>query len=400
MKVLVADKLADSGIERLRQEGHDVDVMPALSGDDLVEALRQSEPSVLIVRSTKVPEAAIAASPSLELIVRAGAGYDNIDVEAASARGVFVSNCPGKNAAAVAELTIGLMLALDRAIPDNVIEARNGRWEKGKFSKASGLKGRTLGIIGLGGIGTLVAKFAQALQMRVVVWSRSLTDARAAELGIERREDPLSVAAEADYVTLHVAATADTRHLAGRKFFEVMKEGAGFINTTRGSVVDEDALRWAVESRGIRAALDVMEGEPTGKAAEFSHPLANAEGVYFTHHIGASTEQAQDETASEAARIVSVYRETGRVANCINLAEQSPATMLLTVRHLDRVGVLASVLDEIRKANWNVQEMENLVFEGAQAACARIQVDGPADPSVVERIRGLDNILAASLLTY
>ncbi len=399
MKILVADKLAESGIERLRQHGHEVAVRPDLTGDELIDALRETEPAVLIVRSTKVPEPTIAASPSLELIVRAGAGYDNIDVQAASARGVFVSNCPGKNAAAVAELTIGLLLALDRAIPDNVIEARDGRWEKGRFSKASGLKGRTLGVIGLGGIGTLVAKLGLSLNMRVVAWSRSLTDERAAELGIERREDPLAVAAASDYVTLHVAATPDTKQLAGREFFERMKEGAGFINTTRGSVVDEAALRWAVENRGIRAALDVVENEPAGKSGEFTHPLAQIDGVYITHHIGASTQQAQDETAIEAARIVNVYHETGRVENCVNLADQSPATMLLTVRHLDRVGVLASVLDEIRKADWNVQEMENLVFAGAQAACARIQVDGREDQSVVDRIRDLDNILAVSLLT-
>lgn len=280
-----------------------------------------------------------------------------------------------------------------------MIEARDGRWEKGRFSKASGLKGRTLGVIGLGGIGTLVAKLGLSLNMRVVAWSRSLTDERAAELGIERREDPLAVAAASDYVTLHVAATPDTKQLAGREFFERMKEGAGFINTTRGSVVDEAALRWAVENRGIRAALDVVENEPAGKSGEFSHPLAQIDGVYITHHIGASTQQAQDETAIEAARIVNVYHETGRVENCVNLADQSPATMLLTVRHLDRVGVLASVLDEIRKADWNVQEMENLVFAGAQAACARIQVDGREDQSVIDRIRDLDNILAVSLLT-
>src|SRR5690625_6175060 len=149
MKILVADKLAESGIERLRQHEHEVAVRPDLTGDELIDALRHTAPAVLVVSSTKVPEPALAAPPSLELIVRAGAGYDNIDVQAASARGVFVSNCPGKNAAAVAELTIGLLLALDRAIPDNVIEARNGRWEKGQFSKASGLKGRTLGVIGL-----------------------------------------------------------------------------------------------------------------------------------------------------------------------------------------------------------------------------------------------------------
>jgi D-3-phosphoglycerate dehydrogenase / 2-oxoglutarate reductase len=398
MTVLVADKLAEVGLNLLRSQGFDVIEAPKASGDALIAALDEHRPKVLIVRSTKVPGAAIESTESLELIVRAGAGFDNIDVETASERGIFVANCPGKNAAAVAELTLGLILAADRAIPDNVIDARNGVWNKGLYGKARGLKGRTLGVVGLGNIGLAVVRGAQALGMNVVAWSRSLTDERASALGIRRLESAVAVARAADVVSLHVAATPDTKHLANAEFFGAMKPGALFVNTTRSSVVDEDALGTALDEKQIRAALDVFEGEPAGKEGPFEHRLARHERVYITHHIGASTEQAQDETAEEAVRIITEYRDHGRVPNCVNIAVLTPATHMLTVRHLDKVGVLATVLDEVRKAGWNVQEMENLVFAGAHAACARIRFNGSEDAETMERIRANSDVLAVSLL--
>ncbi len=398
MRILVADRLSAHAIEVLEAAGHAVLEQPALGGEALVAALAEAQPQVLIVRSTRVPAEAMDAAPSLELIVRAGAGYDTIDLEAASGRGIFVANCPGKNADAVAELTMGLLLALDRRLPDNVAEARAGRWNKAAFSRADGLKGRTLGIVGLGHIGQAVARRAQAFGMSVLAWSRSLTEAAAAERGVRRASDPLEVAARADAVTLHVAATPETKHLANRAFFEAMREGALFVNTTRASVVDEAALAWAVEHRGLRVALDVMEGEPAAKEGPFAHPLAGHPNVYFTHHIGASTRQAQEAIAAEAARVVTTYADTGHVPNAVNMATQTPATHLLTVRHLDRVGVLAAVLDEMRLAGWNVQEMENLVFDGAKAACARIRFDGTPGEAVVQRIQAHPDVLAVTLL--
>ncbi len=398
MRILIADTLSEAAQAALEAGGHQVTVRAGVKDEALVEALRDVSPQVLIVRSTKVKGAALDASANLELIVRAGAGVDTIDVEGASARGIFVANCPGKNADAVAELTMGLLLALDRQIPANVADARGGQWRKGHYSKAAGLKGRTLGVVGVGSIGEGVIKRAKAFGMRVVAWSRSLTPEKAQALGAEHRDSPLEVAREADIVTLHVASTPATRQMADRAFFEAMKDGAFFVNTTRADVVDEDALAWAVEHKHVRAALDVFSGEPSGKEGTFEHPLARHEGVYVTHHVGASTEQAQEAIADEAARIVNTYAATGRVPNCVNLAERSPATHLLTVRHHDRVGVLASVLNEVRAANWNVQEMENLIFEGAQAACARIRFTGEPDDATRERIRALDHVLDASII--
>ncbi|MDX1546786.1 MAG: phosphoglycerate dehydrogenase [Rhodothermales bacterium] len=398
MKILIADTLADVGARALTEAGHDVVPLPKASGDALTEALRTERPNVLVVRSTKVTAEMMDAAPSLELIVRAGAGYDTIDVEGASARGIFVANCPGKNATAVAELAVGLLLALDRRLPENVLDAREGRWNKAAYAKADGLKGRTLGVVGTGSIGQEVIVRALALEMRVAAWSRSLTPALARALGVDRMETPLDVAREADAVTLHVASTPETRHLAGRAFFEAMKPGALFINTTRGAVVDEDALRWALDEKGLRAALDVFENEPAYKEGALDADLARHPNVYLTHHIGASTQQAQDATAEEAARVILDYDASGHVPNCVNLADRSPATHLLTVRHRDRVGVLAAVLDEVRKARWNVQEMENLIFAGAQAAVAHIRFDGDADDGVVRRIEALDDVLAVSLI--
>lgn len=398
MIILVADKLAESGMQALREAGHTVVAEPKVSGDTLLDALRNAQPHMLVVRSTKVNSAMMDANPNLELIVRGGAGYDTIDVEGASQRGIFVANCPGKNATAVAELTTALILALDRRIPDNVNDARAGRWNKAAYSKAQGVKGRTLGVIGTGNIGQEVVARALALEMRVLAWSRSLTDGLADALGVERRESPRAVAADADVVTLHVASTPATHHLADRAFFEAMKPGAFFINTTRGPVVDEAALRWAMDEKGIRAALDVFEGEPSYKEGALDLPLAQHPNVYLTHHIGASTQQAQDATAAEAARIINTYAETGHVPNCVNMEAHSPATHLLTVRHLDKIGVLAVVLDEVRKANWNVQEMENLVFAGAKAACARIRFNGVPSDEVKTRIENHPDVLAASLI--
>lgn len=398
MNILIVDKLSERAVSALSAAGHCVVSETGLKDDALVEAVRIGRPQVLVVRSTKVPAAVMDAGPSLELIVRAGAGYDNIDVQTASQRGIFVANCPGKNAAAVAELTMGLILALDRFIPDNVADARAGTWNKIKYSAARGLKGKTLGILGMGNIGREVVTRARGFDLRIMAWSRSLTDERAAELAIERCEQPTDLAREADIVSVHVAAAPETNGLVDRNFFEAMKPGAYFVNTSRSAVVDENAMRWAMDQKGIRVAADVIANEPSGKDGVLESELARHPNFYLTHHIGASTEQAQEAIAEEAARVINTYAETGHVLNGVNLATHSPATHLLTVRHLDKVGVLAAVLDEVRKAGWNVQEMENVIFEGARAACARIRFDGDAGQEVIDRIAAHPDVLAASAI--
>ncbi len=396
MTVLVADNIANVGIEALRSAGHAVMVKPGLSGEALIETLRAEQPAVLIVRSTRVTQVALEANSTLALIVRAGAGYDTIDVSGAAQRGIFVANCPGRNSVAVAELTLGLIVALDRRIPDNVIDARNGRWNKKVYAEAEGLKGRTLGIIGLGNIGTEVMRRGQAFDLDVIAWSRSLTPKKAEIQNIGYRSSPQAVAADASIVSLHVASTPETEHLADRRFFEALPDGALFVNTTRAAVVDEEALEWAMNEKDILAAIDVMDGEPASKQTEFNHPLADHPNLYMTHHIGASTQQALDATALEAARIIRTFDEEGDVPNCVNLAAQTEASYQLTVRHKDKVGVLAGVLDEVRRANWNIQEMSNRIFEEREAAVASIRFAGTYDEDPIARIEESDDVFAVS----
>jgi len=340
----------------------------------------------------------LAAGP-LKLIVRAGAGYNTIDVAAASRRGIYVSNCPGKNSVAVAELAFALILALDRRIADNVIALRAGQWNKKEFSKARGLFGRTLGLLGLGKIGQEMIPRAKAFGMPIVAWSRSLTNERAERLGVERMETPLDVARVADVVSVHVALKPDTRMLIGPDFFKAMKDGAYFINTTRGEVVDQAALLDVIHAKGIRAGLDVFAVEPTSAVAEFTDSIAQEESVYGTHHIGASTDQAQEAIAAETVRIIKSFKETGQVPNVVNLAQRTPATHRLVVRHRDRPGVLAQVLDAIKAEQINVQEMENIVFEGAEAAVARINLDKAPSNKTLNRLRaGNEDIIELDVL--
>jgi D-3-phosphoglycerate dehydrogenase len=398
MRVLIADKFEQSGRDGLQALGCDVSFLPDLKDEALTEAIRQQMPDVLVVRGTKVTEPMLAAG-QIKLVVRAGAGFNTIDVAAASRRGIYVSNCPGKNSIAVAELAFALMLALDRRIADNVIALRRGEWNKKEFSKARGLFGRTLGLVGVGKIGAEMIPRARAFGMRVVAWSRSLTPERAAELGVEYKASPEDVARDADIVSVHVALNADTRGFLGKTFFATMNEGAYFINTARGEVVDQTALVEAMKSRRIRAGLDVFAGEPTSATAPFSDEIASEPGLYGTHHIGASTDQAQEAIAAETVRIVREFKETGNVPNVVNLARQTPATHRLVVRHLDRPGVLATVLDAIKSEHINVQEMENIVFEGAEAAVARINLDKAPSQAILDGLRaGSADVIELSVL--
>jgi D-3-phosphoglycerate dehydrogenase / 2-oxoglutarate reductase len=398
MHVLIADKFEQSGVDGLKSAGCDVSYQAGLKDDALAEAVARLRPDVLVVRSTKVTEAILAAG-ALKLVVRAGAGYNTIDVAAASRRGIYVSNCPGKNSVAVAELAFALMLALDRRIADNVVALRQGQWNKTEFSKARGLFGRTLGLIGVGRIGHEMIPRAKAFGMRVVAWSRSLTPEAARELGVGHQGSPVDVARAADIVSVHVAANSQTRGLIDANFFDAMRAGAYFINTSRAEVVDQVALNWAVRSNGVRAGLDVFAGEPSGGAGEFADDIVKLPGVYGTHHIGASTDQAQEAIAAETVRIVKTFQETGKVPNVVNIAQATPATCALVVRHLDRPGVLASVLDLISAARINVQEMENIVFDGAQAAVASINLETPPGADLLARIQAANsNVLELSLI--
>ncbi len=406
MRVLVADAFEESGLSALKAAGLDVLYQPDLKDATLADAIRSSGAEVLVVRSTRVTEAMLDAG-QLALVVRAGAGYNTIDVAAASARGIYVSNCPGKNAVAVAELTFALLLAIERRLADNVADLRAGTWNKKLYGKASGLAGRTIGVAGAGAIAREVIHRARAFDMPVLLWSRrfdgrsdALTPDESNALGFAQ-PDPgvrlapsiLELAARSDVLSLHLALAPDTRTIVGPAVLARLKPGAILINTARGELVDYAALAEAVRTRGLRVGLDVFEHEPETATGTFHDPVAQLPGVYGTHHIGASTSQAQEAIAAETVRIIRAFAETGRVPNVVNLARRTPATHMLIVRHRDRPGVLAHVFGHLRERALNVQETENIVFEGALAAVARINLDKAPDAALLDGLRGNPDIL-------
>lgn len=396
MRILIADAFSESHLDSFRKLGLDVDYRPSLSKDELVDAVAGAH--ILVVRSTEVSARAIETGASLALIVRAGAGTNTIDRKAASARGVFVANCPGKNAIAVAELTMGLLLALDRRIPDNVADLRAGKWNKKEYSKADGIYGRTLGVIGTGAIGREVILRAHAFGMRVVAWSRSLTDGLASELEVERAATVPDLCGQSDAVTIHVAYAPETRGLVGEAALLRLKRRAILINASRAEVLDGGALLRAIAEKELRVGLDVYDKEPKGGTGAFEDDVAKLPTVYGTHHIGASTAQSQDAIAEETVRIVRAFVERGEVPNVVNLCAKSPAPFQLNIRHLDRVGVLAEVLGAVRRHDINVEEMENTVFEDAVAACARIRLARRPPPELLDELRAREAIIHVDLV--
>lgn len=322
MRVLVADKFEKSGLDGLKDIGTDVVYEPDLQDAALGARIKETEAEALVVRGTKVTGEMMAGS-KLKLIIRAGAGYNTIDCKTASELGIRVCNCPGKNSQAVAELAFGLILSCDRRIPDNVAQLRAGKWNKKEFSKTQGLHGRTIGLVGMGYIGKEMIPRAKAFGMVVLAYSNYLSPDEAMELEIEKVDDLSELAARSDVVSVHTSLRDDTRGLIGEKFFDAMKQGSIFVNTSRAEVVDQSALLKAVDEKKIWAGLDVFHGEPTGGEGEYDGPLKTSPRVYCTHHIGASTEQAQEAVATEVVRIVSEFQATGHAPNVVN---KVPAT--------------------------------------------------------------------------
>lgn len=394
MKVLIADKLSPKAVSALEAMGLKVEVDASLEADTLPARLGDAE--VLVVRSTKVTAAAIEAGENLSLIIRAGAGVNTIDLKAANHRGIHVANCPGQNTAAVAELALGHIIAADRRIPDATADLRAGLWKKKEYGKARGLKGRTLGILGMGSIGQALAGMARGLDMEVIGWSRSLTTEKAKKMGIGYCATPEAVAENADVVSVHLAAAPETDHLVNAAFFDKMKDGAIFVNTSRGEVVETAALKEAITRKGLKVGLDVFENEPAATANEFGDTGLSAL-INASHHIGASTDQASEAIADEVVRIIEEYRASGKPPNVVNTQAKSAGVTSLVVRHFNRVGVLAGVLDELRNASINVEEMENSIFTGGEAAVCTLRLDDVPDKELVKKLRALDNVIQVVL---
>jgi len=394
MKILIADKLSETIIKMLDSMDVTYEWQPSLKAETLPENIGDAE--VLIVRSTKVTKETIDAGASLSLIIRAGAGVNTIDLKAASEKGIYVANCPGKNTAAVAELAIGHLIAADRRIPAAALDLKNGKWEKKEYGKAKGLKGRTLGIIGLGAIGKAVAKRAKGLEMNVLAWSRSLTSEKADSLGIGFLSSPEEIATRADCITVHLAAKPDTKHFIGKNFFAKIKNGAIFINTSRGEIVDTEELKKAIKEKNLRVGIDVYENEPAAGDKTFADSEL-AELVNGTPHIGASTDQATEAVAEEVVKIIADYKKNGKPEDSVNMLEKSSATYNMTIRHYNHIGVLASIFDSLRDGGINIEEVENRIFQGEKTAVCFLKLDDKPSDKLISKIENDQNIIHTML---
>lgn len=394
MRVLFADAIDRSAVDSLISLGHEVIYEPSLTASSLANHLAGVD--VLVVRSTKVPDTALQASQQLALVVRAGAGTENIDVVAASSQGVHVCNVPGRNAVAVAELTIGLLLAIDRHIAAGTADLRAGVWNKSRYSEADGLMGRTLGIIGLGEIGLAVAERAKAFDLTIVGQRKAersrATENRIRAIGIRLVDTLDEVVAASDIISLHIPGGPSTVGLVNAELLEHFRDGAILLNTSRGDCVDEPALIEAMNTRGIRAGVDVFCNEPAAGDTTVASPLASHPAVVGTHHIGASTNQAQLAVAAGIVETVAGFA-AGTPVNCINLAPRGTGSCSLTIRHYDRVGVLAAVFGVLRGGGLNVQHMENRVFAGGQAAIATIDVSDGFSEQLKVQLEALPDVL-------
>lgn len=387
MKILVADKMEPWGLDQLKGLADEVAFEPDLKDDALKKRLAEFDPDVMTVRSTKVPKEMLAAAKKLRLIIRAGSGFDTIDIKAAAERDIRVCNCPGMNAIAVAELAMGLILALDRKIPDNVADLRAGKWKKKFYAKAGkGLKGQTLGIIGAGRIGAELAKRALAFDMKVLYYhiGRQLELVDHPNTARAELDDLLL---QSDIVSIHVPGGGATHHLIDERRLALMKDGAVLINTSRAGVIDEAVLIKALkEGKLSGAGLDVYADEPAAESPTIDSPVTKVPNIYGTHHIGASTEQAQMAVAEEVVRIVARFKETGEALHCVNLA-QPIANPMLIVQMENKPGGLAHVFGVLGEAGIAAVEMDQVIHDDGKSACAHIRLDKQPDEALVEKIR-------------
>ena len=395
MKILVADALHGSFEEAMEQEKLSITVRPDLSSDQLSEAI--ADHNVLVVRSTRVDADVLKAATNRELVIRAGAGTNTIDVEAAGNHGVYVANCPGKNAIAVAELTWAMVLGLDRQLALADRRLRAGRWEKKRFSKARGLHGQTFGIVGFGNIGRAVAHRAAAMGMKVVAWSRSLTPEVAKRAGVRCMNSLEELAEEADVVSIHLPKAPATQGLLGEGFFDSLRDGTLVVNVSRGGVVDEAIVKRCLTVGKIKYATDVFTEEPASGEDDFNNELLEYDETLCTPHIGAATTQAQKAVADEVRHIICSYKETGLVPNVVNLRPPSMEHCQIQVRHRDRVGVLAKILTKIREADINIEDMTNAGFSLGHAACATITLNQTPSHHVLHEVGAIPDVLGVSL---
>lgn len=403
MRLLIADKLHPRAVEELRTLPVEVIYEPELTKETLETKL--GNVGILVVRSKEVTRKAIEGARQLNLIVRAGAETSTIDVKAASERGIYVANCPGKNSSAVAELVFGLLVSIDRRIPDAVAALRAGRFERTEYAKAEGVIGKTLGIAGVGAIGKDVALRSKAFGLHPIGWSRNFSAARAEACGVGHAGSLEELASKSDVLTVHLGLTERTRGIIGKKVFDALPKRAIFINTARPELVDYEAMKDAILHRGLRVGVDVVPGEPRGSKEiapelyNLTAPSSNGGFIYATPHIAASTDQAQLAIATETVRVIRSFLLEGTVPNVVNVTNLSTARFQMVIRMLDKVGTLANVLAVIKRHGINVEEVTNTVFDGASASCAKLRIVSRPSEACLHEIRAFEEVLHVDIVT-
>ncbi|MGZ5933440.1 MAG: phosphoglycerate dehydrogenase [Rhizomicrobium sp.] len=382
-KVLIADKLSPAAVAIFKERGVDADVKPGLTKEELLKIVDQYD-GIAIRSATKITADVIKAAKNLKVVGRAGIGVDNVDIPAATAAGVIVMNTPFGNSITTAEHAISLMLALARELPAANASTQAGKWEKNRFMGVE-ITGKVLGLIGAGNIGSIVADRAKGLKMRVIAYDPYLSVEHAADLGIEKVELN-DLLARADFVTLHVPMTAETKNIISADAINKMKKGARIINCARGGLIDEKALKAALDSGHLAgAALDVFEEEPAKENILFGN-----EKVVATPHLGASTSEAQENVALQVAEQIADYLLTGAITNALNMPSISASEAQKVRPWIDLAQKLGAFAGQLTDTSLTAVE---ILYEGSagtlntraltQAALAGLLKPALADVNMV-----------------
>lgn len=392
MKLLVACPLPEPALDELRSPGVELVYLPRLAADEL--AARMRGVAVLVVDRKRVSPEAIAAGDALQLIVRDGTTTSNIALEDAADRGVFVCNCPYRDAAAIAELTLGLLVALDRGL---ISQAASGEARPQAEPTARGLAGCTIGLLGFHPIAAQVARRALAFDMRVLAWSAGPAPLTRVSGDVEFCEFPREMARKCDFLSVYGHSDGRGDRLVDADLVQSLPDGAGVVHVGHPAVLDEDALVEALRARRIRLAADLSETESEGESVRLRARLADLPGTLVTQRLAAATLQARAAVATEIVRIVRQFLVNGEALNCVNLLERSPATWQLLLRLRDAPGVMAAIMDCIRTDGVNAEEIGTRVFIGARAAWCTIALDDRPSAEALEAIRALPGVMHVDL---
>ncbi len=397
-RVLVDDQFEPEGIKALQHLGLEVELINQPERHSLSRTIREFDPEILIVGAAPVTSEVIESATSLRLIVCTADHAMSVDVVAASAHGIAVAVCPRAFALANAELAWSLLLATDRELVGQTTDLRSGQWKDETYSTAMGLQGRTLGLIGSGLVIESIAERARSFGMHLMAWSpvnaESQSDSRAS---LPRAESAVAVAEDSDFIIVHARGFDDIAKHVGSTFCRALRPGTVLVITAGLREFPESTLIEAMEDRKVRIGVAL---DPTFEPDFMpSGVFLRAKGLSAIHRMGASTIQARRAVAKEAVETIARYHRTGQPIHCVNRAATTPANTLLTIRMRNQPGVLAHVFYILGQAKVNVEEMENAIYEGHRAACARIQLDSPLSEDMLHAIRANHAVISAECIT-